>query len=349
MLVSWRNGFYSLLLAASVATLPAPAVAAVLKIATWAPEGSQWMREMRSSAAAIKERTDGRVVVKYYGGGVMGNDKKVLRKIRIGQLQGGAFSASGLVDRYPDIALYGLPLIFRSQAEVDYIRERFDPVLMDGLEQAGFVSFGLAGGGFALMMSSEPATRLDDMRGLKIWVPEGDRISSLAMVAMNLSPVVLPISDVLTGLQTGLVDIVATPPVGAVLLQWYTKVHYVTELPIAYTLGLMAVDKRAFDQLSEPDQKIVREVMTATYDAFEQTNRTDNEAAKSAMQSNGLQFIPAAPGTALEWRRQVMPTNIAFWAEGSSTPELLPQMLEALDRFRTQSEIPSTAEAAADR
>ena len=349
MLVSWRNGFYSLLLAASVATLPAPAVAAVLKIATWAPEGSQWMREMRSSAAAIKERTDGRVVVKYYGGGVMGNDKKVLRKIRIGQLQGGAFSASGLVDRYPDIALYGLPLIFRSQAEVDYIRERFDPVLMDGLEQAGFVSFGLAGGGFALMMSSEPATRLDDMRGLKIWVPEGDRISSLAMVAMNLSPVVLPISDVLTGLQTGLVDIVATPPVGAVLLQWYTKVHYVTEVPIAYTLGLMAVDKRAFDQISEPDQKIVREVMTATYDAFEQTNRTDNEAAKSAMQSNGLQFIPAAPGTALEWRRQVMPTNIAFWAEGSSTPELLPQMLEALDRFRTQSEIPSTAEAAADR
>ena len=349
MLVSWRNGFYSLLLAALVATLPAPAVAAVLKIATWAPEGSQWMREMRSSAAAIKERTDGRVVVKYYGGGVMGNDKKVLRKIRIGQLQGGAFSASGLVERYPDIALYGLPLIFRSQAEVDYIRERFDPVLMDGLEQAGFVSFGLAGGGFALMMSSEPATRLDDMRGLKIWVPEGDRISSLAMVAMNLSPVVLPISDVLTGLQTGLVDIVATPPVGAVLLQWYTKVHYVTEVPIAYTLGLMAVDKRAFDQLSEPDQKIFREVMTATYDAFEQTNRTDNEAAKSAMQSNGLQFILAAPGTALEWRRQVMPTNIAFWAEGSSTPELLPQMLEALDRFRTQSEIPSTAKAAADR
>jgi len=349
MLIGWRNCVYFLLLAASVAALPAPAVAAVLKIATIAPEGSQWMREMRSSAAAIKERTDGRVVVKYYGGGVMGNDKKVLRKIRIGQLQGGAFSASGLTERYPDIALYGLPLIFRSQAEVDYIRERFDPVLMDGLEQAGFVSFGLAGGGFALMMSSEPATRLDDMRGLKIWVPEGDRISSLAMVAMNLSPVVLPISDVLTGLQTGLVDIVATPPVGAVLLQWYTKVHYVTEIPIAYTLGLMAVDKRAFDQISEPDQKIVREVMTATYDAFEQTNRTDNEAAKSAMQSNGLQFIPAAPGTALEWRRQVMPTNIAFWAEGSSTPELLPQMLEALDRFRTQSEIPSTAEAAADR
>ena len=349
MLVGWRNCVYFLLLAASVAALPAPAIAAVLKIATIAPEGSQWMREMRSSAAAIKERTDGRVVVKYYGGGVMGNDRKVLRKIRIGQLQGGAFAASGLIERYPDIGLYGLPLIFRSQAEVDYIRERFDPVLMDGLEQAGFVSFGFAGGGFALMMSSEPATRLDDLRGLKIWVPEGDRISSLAMVAMNLSPVVLPISDVLTGLQTGLVDIVATPPVAALLLQWYTKVHYVTEVPIAYSLGLMAVDKRAFDQLSETDQQIFREVMTATYKTFEQNNRTDNEAAKSALQSNGLKFIPAEPGTEVAWRRQVMPTNIAFWGEGRSTPELLPQLLEALDRFRAQTEIPSTAEAAADR
>ena len=307
------------------------------------------MREMRSSAAAIKERTDGRVVVKYYGGGVMGNDKKVLRKIRIGQLQGGAFSASGLTERYPDIALYGLPLIFRSQAEVDYIRERFDPVLMDGLEQAGFVSFGIAGGGFALMMSSEPATRLEDLRGLKIWVPEGDRVSSLAMVAMDLSPVVLPISDVLTGLQTGLVDIVATPPVGAVLLQWYTKLHYVTEVPIAYTLGLMAVDKRAFDQLNDTDQQVFREIMIATYKTFEQTNRTDNKAARSAMQSNGLQFIPAEPGTALAWREQVMPTNMAFWGEGKSTPELLPQMLEALGQFRSQTKIPSTAEAAAGR
>lgn len=349
MLIAWRNGFCSLLLAILVAALPAPAVAEVLKIATIAPEGSQWMREMRASAAAIKERTEGRIVVKYYGGGVMGNDKKVLRKIRIGQLQGGAFAASGLIDRYPDIGLYGLPLIFRSQAEVDYIRERFDPVLMDGLEQAGFISFGFAGGGFALLMSSEPATQLDDLRGQKIWVPEGDRISNLAMGAMNLSPVVLPISDVLTGLQTGLVDIVATPPVGALLLQWYTKVHYVTDVPIAYSLGLMAVDKRAFDQLTETDQQVFREVMTATYQTFEQTNRTDNESAKSALQSNGLQFLQVEPETALEWRDQVMPTNIAFWGEGRSTPELLPQLLEALDRFRAQTEIPSTAEAAANR
>lgn len=307
------------------------------------------MRAMRSGAAAIKERTDGRIVVKYYGGGVMGNDKKVLRKIRIGQLQGGAFAASSLIEHYPDIALYGLPLIFRSQAEVDYVRKRFDRVLMDGLEQAGFISFGFAGGGFALLMSSDPAVRLDDLRGQRIWVPEGDRPSSLAMEAMNLFPVVLPISDVLTGLQTGLVDIVATPPVGALLLQWYTKVNYVTDVPIAYSLGLMAIDKRAFDQLSEPDQQVFREVMTATYEKLDQTNRTDNEAARSALQSNGLQFIQAEAEAVVEWGNQVMPTNVAFWGEGDFTRELLPQLLETLDQFRAHTDILSTAEATADR
>ncbi len=349
MLVGWRNYFFSFLLVIFAAALPASVMAAVVKIATIAPEGSHWMREMRSGAAAIKKRTDGRIIVKYYGGGVMGNDKKVLRKIRIGQLQGGAFAASSLIERYPDIALYGLPLIFRSQAEVDYVRERFDRVLMDGLEQAGLVSFGFAGGGFALLMSSEPAVRLDDLRGKKIWVPEGDRPSNLAMEAMNLSPVVLPISDVLTGLQTGLVDIVATPPVGALLLQWYTKVNYVTDIPIAYSLGVMAVDKRAFDQLSEPDQQVFREVMTVTYEKLDETSRTDNEAAKSALQLNGLQFVQAEAESVVEWSNQVMPTNVAFWGEGDFTRELLPQLLEMLDQFRVHTEIPSTSEVAAGR
>ena len=80
--------------------------AAVLKLATVAPEGSQWMKDMRASAAEIKEKTDGRVQIKYYGGGVMGNDTKVLGRIRIGALQGGAFTPTALASQYPDLNLY---------------------------------------------------------------------------------------------------------------------------------------------------------------------------------------------------------------------------------------------------
>ena len=119
------------------------------------------MQEMRTSAKEIEKKTNGRVTIKYYGGGVMGNDRKVLRKIRIGQLQGGAFAASGLTERYPDLTLYGLPLLFRSQDEVDFLREQMDQELLDGLEAAGFVSFGFAGGGVREFLFREPFDPLE--------------------------------------------------------------------------------------------------------------------------------------------------------------------------------------------
>ena len=163
-----------LLMSVSVSSL-----GAVFKIATIAPEGSEWMLQHRAAADEIKARTEGRVVFKFYGGGVMGNDKKVLRKMRIGQLQGAAFSSSGLIERYPDIVLYGLPFIFRSQAEVDFIRSKYDAELIAGLREAGFETFGFASGGFATFMSAQPVESHADLKGKKIWVPEGDETSVL--------------------------------------------------------------------------------------------------------------------------------------------------------------------------
>nr|MDJ0941654.1 TRAP transporter substrate-binding protein DctP [Woeseiaceae bacterium] len=260
------------IIALTLIAFGAVANAATLKIATVTPEGSQWMSDMRASAAEIKERTNGRVQIKYYGGGVMGNDTKVLGRIRIGALQGGAFTPGALASVYPDMNLYGLPLIFESEEEAAYVRERMDKKLLDGLEEAGFVSFGFAAGGFAVVLSNTPVSSLDDLKGKRVWVPEGDDVSYASMQALNLSPVTLPLTDVLTGLQTGLIDIVAISPIGALVLQWHTKVKYMTELPLSYTLGFMAVDKKAFSKLTTNDQNIVREVMERTYRNFDRTN-----------------------------------------------------------------------------
>ena len=124
---------YFIALVLLLASVQTSAAEHTLKIATVSPEGTYWMQQMRQGASEIKKRTEGRVELKFYGGGVMGNDKKVLRKIRIGQLHGGAFPASGLAERYPDINLYGLPLVFESLDEVDYVRQQLDQELIDGL------------------------------------------------------------------------------------------------------------------------------------------------------------------------------------------------------------------------
>jgi len=318
----------------SALLLTATAQAQVFKIATIAPENSQWMTEMRGAASQIKERTEGRVTVKYYGGGVMGNDRKVLRKMRIGQLHGGAFAASGLLEKYPDLGVYGMPLLFRSQAEVDYIQSQIDGELQAGLEKAGLISFGAAGGGFAYLMGNEPAASIEDLRGKKMWVPEGDQITYTSMEAMNLSPVVLPISDVLTGLQTGLVEYIATPSAAALLLQWYTKVKYVTDLPIAYTMGVMAIDRKAFSKMSEADQAVFREVMTATYKKFDQFNRADNESADKALAANGIERIAPDPAAIPVWREQVGESNREIWSSGDYTPDLLSRVEAMLDDYR---------------
>ncbi len=314
--------------------LSSNAFAATLRIATITPENSDWMRDMRASAAEIEERTDGRVEIKYFGGGIQGTDETVLNKIRLGALQGGAFTPSALSAIYPDMNLYGLPLVFNSEEEAAFVRERMDATLEQGLEDAGYVTFGFAAGGFAVIMSNDPVTSLEDMEGQRVWVPEGDNISYAAMEALNLSPVSLPLTDVLTGLQTGLIDIVAISPIGALVLQWHTRVKYVTEMPLVYTMGLMVVDKRAFDRLSDGDQAIVREVMSRTYENFDRVNLIDNREARDALLNTGIELVPIDDAELNRVREVLAATNVEVGEQGGFTMSLYEEMLGHIDEYR---------------
>jgi TRAP-type C4-dicarboxylate transport system substrate-binding protein len=281
------------------------AAAAEIKIASVAPDGSRWMQQMRAGAEQIQARTDGRVVIKFYPGGVMGNDAQVLRKIRIGQLHGGAFTAGGLGERYGALNLYGIPLLFRSLEEVDAVRKVLDPRLLAGLEEAGFVCFGFIEGGFANLLANEPISGVDDMRRKKVWVPEGDQISFLAMEALGLSPVVLPVTDVLTGLQTGLIEIAFASPVAALVLQWHTKTKYITELPISYSMGIFAIEKSAFAAVSGADQQIIREVMSQYIGQLDREAREDNRRALEVLIRTGLQTVAVNSADVNAWRSTI--------------------------------------------
>jgi TRAP-type transport system periplasmic protein len=292
-----------LLLGALLAAVTTTANAVDIKIATVAPDGSRWMQQMRAGADEVNARTAGRVALKFYPGGVMGNDAQVLRKIRVGQLQGGAFTAGGLGERYGALNLYGIPLLFNSLDEIDAVRAEFDPEIAAGLDRAGFVTFGFIEGGFANLLSNEPISSVEDMRRKKVWVPEGDAISFLAMEAMGLSPSVLPVTDVLTGLQTGLIDITFASPVAALVLQWHTKVKYITELPISYSMGVFAIEKGAYSALSAEDQRVVREVMGRYIQGLDREAREDNRKAAEVLARSGLQTVTVNEADVEGWRK----------------------------------------------
>ena len=319
-----------------VALVTAQAGAADLKIATVLPENTQWMKDMRAGAAEIRERTGGRVNFKFYSGGVQGSANKVLRKIKIGQLHGGAFTPTDLQQVYPDLNIYGLPFLFESEEEVNYVRERVDPILMEGLEQAGFVSFGFSSGGFAIIMSNVPVRTHDDLKGRKIWVPEGDLISYETMKGLQLSPVTLPVTDVLTGLQTGLIDIVAMSPAGALVLQWHTKVEYLTKLPILYSMGLLAIDGRAFKRIDETDQAVVRDVMGRIYEEWDAENQQDAENALQALIKSGIEAVEPAPGEQEKLQDLMQRQNRIMADKGLFSEALLEQVLTHISTYRSE-------------
>ena len=307
-----------------------------LRIATATPEGTQWMKDMRASAKEIQKKTEGRVVIKYYGGGIKGSDSKVLSQIRIRQLQGGAFTPTSLASQYPDLNLYGMPLVFNSEEEASYVRSKMDPILQRGLEEAGFVNFGFATSGFASIMSSEPVRSLDDLKGKRVWVPEGDVMSYKSMEALSLNPVTLPITDVLTGLQTGLIDIVTIPTIVGLVLQWHTKVNYITPVPLIYTFGYMAVDKKVFDKIQIKDQAIIREVMGQTYSKFDKLNPIDNVDAYSALLNSGIQEISFDEEEFIKVRKLLLESNLKLGQAGGFSVKLYDEMLRHIDEFRNK-------------
>jgi TRAP-type C4-dicarboxylate transport system substrate-binding protein len=306
------------------------------KIATLSPEGSIWMEKMRDGAAELARRTDNRVRLKYYPGGVMGDDKAVLRKIRIDQLQGGAFVGGSLSHFYRDNQIYSLPMIFRSFKEIDYIREHLDQRIMDGFEAGGFVTFGIAEGGFAYVMSTVPIRTVEDMRRQKVWIPDNDSMILETVKAFNITPVPLSIADVRTGLQTGLINTVTTPPIGALALQWHTQIKYLLDEPFLYIFGVLAVDRKAFLKMSPGDQKIFREIMGRVFEDLDRRNREDNIKALETLRKQGIEFVKPSGEALKQWFQDASEVPKRLVETDRLSQEMVDTMEGLLRDYRTK-------------
>jgi TRAP-type C4-dicarboxylate transport system substrate-binding protein len=305
------------------------ATAAPLKIATLAPEGSSWMREMRAAGTAIAAKTDGRVELKFFPGGVMGSGETVLRKIKLGQLNGGAFATTELASVNPDVQAYGIPFVFDSLAEVSQARARIDPLIKKGFEQKGMTIAGLTGGGFIYLMSTKPIDTQAQLRATKVWVPEGDTIGRIAWEEAGVSPVQLALADIYTSLQTGLIETVGNTTTGAVAFQWTTKVKYMVDLPVAYTIGVLALDNKALARLSDIDRTTVVAEIGAAFAKLESINAEDDAKTRATLAKEGIQIVAPSADEAAAWREIGAKTRARLRAEGIVSGEVL-DALEAV-------------------
>lgn len=315
--------------------LALPAQALTLKVATLAPAGTTWLKEMQAGAQKVAERSEGRLEIKFYPGGVMGNDATVLRKIRIGQLHGGAFTAGGLVSIYPDAQIYGLPFLLRSYAEVDALRERYDAELLQGFAARGWVAVGLSEGGFSYLMSQQPVRTVDDLAGQKVWVPEGDEIALAAFQKAGVSPVSLPVPDVYTGLQTQLINTVTNSPSGAIALQWHTGVKYLTDVPLSYILGTMIFSDKALARVAAADIAILKEEMGQAFERLDVINRQDNRAAREALAQLGIQAVAPGGSELARWQAVADAAIADLRDDALYTPALYDRIRATLQTLRS--------------
>ncbi|MGH8172889.1 MAG: TRAP transporter substrate-binding protein DctP [Rhodanobacteraceae bacterium] len=311
-----------------------PAAAATIKIATVAPEGTTWMREMRASADAVKKATDGRVEIKYYPGGVMGDSATVLRKIKIGQLQGGAFTGGEATIITLDSQAYSVPFLFRTQDEIDKVRVKLDPLVHQQFEKAGYELLGISGGGFAYLMSTRDIQTRDDLKAAKVWVPQGDRAAEVAFKVAGVSPISLPLSDVYTSLQTGLIDTAANTTSGAIAFQWHTKLKHMVDLPLTYVVGLIVVDKKTIDALSAEDQKALHDAFDAGFARLDKANREDNASAREALKQQGMSMKTPNATDMKTWDAVGTESFKELADEGSISPEMLKALNAAVAEVR---------------
>ena len=330
----WNRMALLALIACVLGALPFGADAQTLKIAAVVPDGMGWMQEMRNSAKEISDRTEGRVRFKFYPGGVMGNDKGVLRKIRIGQLHGGAMTASGLMAIYRDAVIYNLPFIFWSYAEVDYVRKHMDPLIIDALRERGFISFGLVENGFSYFMSRQPIRTVDELRKRKVWVPDDEEVGRTVFEALGVFPVPLPLTDVLTALQTGLVDTVPNSPVGHITFQWHRRMKYFTDVPLLYLYGTLVIQRRAFERLGSEDQAVVHEVLAAASGRIDRRNREANRRARLALQRQGIVFVKPTQENLQKWKNVIAVSVSSLSRKGMFSAGILTTLQGHLDDYR---------------
>jgi TRAP-type C4-dicarboxylate transport system substrate-binding protein len=264
-----------------------------IKFATVAPEGSTWMNTMKELEKAIREKTQGQIAFRVYAGGVAGDELDALRKIRIGQLQSAAFSGVGFGQILPAVRVLDLPFLFRNYKEIDLVHKDLESFFAEQFRQKDFELLSWAEVGNVHLFSQEPIRKLGDLAKLKVWTWSGDPIAKETFSAMGTNPIPLAITDVTTALNTGMIDTVYAPPLGAIALQWNLYVKVMTSLPLAHSTGAVLISKNFAQKIPAEHFKIIKDEFHRSMERLTLELRKQTEESVALLEKGGIKILPA--------------------------------------------------------
>ncbi len=307
----------------------------VLKFATLAPQGSTWMKAFEAWGKELASSSQGRLVVKFYPGGISGDEPDMLKKIRFGQLQGAALSGHGIGEIFPPARILEAPFLFRDHAEIDAVRARIQPAIDAGFRANQYELLAWMEVGNIHFFSTRPLPSLDDLARRRIWQWQGDRFIDAFFDANGWSPVALPITEVYPALSTGLVDTVVSTPLASIAMQWAGKTPYMSPQPVATGIGAVVVSNKFFASLPADLQALLKRTgAPLSQKLIADTRRDDQKSlavlARRTQPMVGLQAVDLAEQAALSRK-----TVAALETRKYLSAELNRQVDAALARHRS--------------
>ena len=261
------------------------------KIASLAPEGSVWVNAFKDFAQEVTSKTDGEIAFRIYPGGIMGDDRAMYRKMRVGQLHGGGFTMTGIAEIVPDFRIMAIPFLFHSYEEVDHVSAQLQPLLKKRFSENGMQLLAMTEVGFIYTFSNQPRVTVSDLQQAKTWAPTGDPLTAAFLSELGVSPITLSIPDVLSSLQTGLIDTAFNSLYGSIILQWFTKAPYVTDQPYGYAYGCFILSKKAIEKLSAEQADIIEKTAEKYFSDLIRKTRESNRDSRAVLSKQGVTFV----------------------------------------------------------
>jgi TRAP-type C4-dicarboxylate transport system substrate-binding protein len=267
--------------------------AEIIRFATLAPEGSSWMVTMRAMDEELRTATSGEVGFKFYPNMSMGDETDVIRKIRLGQISGAGFTGFGLGEILPEVRVLEAPYIFETTEEIDYALSELTPYFRQKFSERGFHLLGWAEVGWIYFMAQKPVAKPKDLEGLKVWMWEGDPLARMFYQELGKTPVTLSVTDVRLSLQTGMIDAVYGSPLATLVLQWFPKLKYISDIPFTNAVGAVMIDRKAFERLTLDQQNLLSSIADKHLKKLNDQSRADNRNAYERLLKEGLQKVPS--------------------------------------------------------
>jgi TRAP-type transport system periplasmic protein len=321
---------------ALLAALPAARAQHVtVKLATLAPEGSSWHLILKEMGEDWKKDSNGGVKLRIYPGGVVGDEAEMISKIRLGTIHAAAVTSMGLAEIDRGVMALCIPMLYRSDAELDYVRSKLAPKLEARMAEKGFIVLNWGEAGWVHFFTKTPVVRPDDLKKLKMFSWAGDNTTLDLWKNAGFTVVQLASTDIMPGLQTGMINAFATTPVAALSFQWYSLAPNMTDMRWAPLIGATILDKRVWDSIPANLQGAIKAAALKAGEKVQADVRKGAGEAVKAMKEHNLNVVPVPASVEAEWRSTA--ENVYPKLSGSFVPaDMFEEAKKLVGEFRAR-------------